>query len=216
MNKLHRMIAGATAGLAATAVVLSTALAPVPATAAEKTGGTRSLATVLAADGTRFDRNSRDFDILEAAVNAVLEAKPGSPLAAIADGKTRLTVFLPTDSAFKFLVRSLKGYKPKTEAKTFAAIAGAVDVDTLESILLYHVVAGKTLTSPRVLAADGTAVTTASGKKFRVNVTHGQVILVDRDPNGRNPRANLGQLDINRGNRQVGHGIDRVLRPVDL
>ena len=37
---------------------------------------------------------------------------------------------------------------------------------------------------------------------------------MDRDPNARNPRVIAP--DINKGNKQIAHGINRVLRPLDL
>ena len=82
-------------------------------------------------------------------------------------------------------------------------------------MLLYHVVVGRTLVSDDVLAADGARLRTAQGGRIEVNVGH-EVVLGDRDPDARDPRAIAGKLDLNRGNRQVAHGIDRVLRPLDL
>ena len=41
-----------------------------------------------------------------------------------------------------------------------------------------------------------------------------QIRLQDQDRNSRNPRVNV--VDINKGNKQIAHGIDRVLRPLDL
>ncbi len=38
--------------------------------------------------------------------------------------------------------------------------------------------------------------------------------LRDKDYNSRNPRVKV--IDINDGNMQIAHGIDRVLRPMDL
>ena len=60
----------------------------------------------------------------------------------LAKGRTRLTAFVPTDRAFRRLVRSLTGNLPRTEKATFRAVATVADVDTLEAILLYHVVPG--------------------------------------------------------------------------
>ena len=40
------------------------------------------------------------------------------------------------------------------------------------------------------------------------------VQLVDADPDDANPY--VVRADLNKGNRQIAHGIDRVLRPVDL
>lgn len=203
----HRTAVAAVATIAAAALAGTT----VPAQAAAP--GTRSLATVLAADGTKTDRSWKDFDIVEAAVLAVLDAKPHSPVALLTRGGKRATAFVPTDGAFRALVKDLTGTAPATEAATFEAVAG-LGIDTVETVLLYHVVAGRTLTSGKVLAARGQAVTTAQGGKVTVRVRKGKVVLQDRDRDDRNPR--VVALDINKGNKQVAHGIDRVLRPIDL
>jgi len=42
------------------------------------------------------------------------------------------------------------------------------------------------------------------------------VIGVDQDPTDANPYLNPFALDINKGNKQIAHGITAVLRPVDL
>ena len=209
MNKLRRTTAGLVAALAASA----TALTALPAEAAQ---GNRSIAKVLAADGNRFDRNWDDFDITEKAVLAVLKAKPDSAVKLLTQGSKRATVFVPTDRAFRILVGDLTGKRPGTEAKTFKAVAG-LGVDTIEAVLLYHVVAGKTLVSEKVVAADGSFVRTAAGTTFKVVVGHEGVVRIrDKDYNAENAEAIPRLLDINRGNKQVAHGIDRVLRPVDL
>jgi len=85
-------------------------------------------------------------------------------------------------------------------------------------VLLYHVVAGKTLTSPKVIKAAkaGTKLTTAQGGTVKVKERKGNITLVDKDPDLANPVVILNGIDINRGNKQVGHAIDRVLLPVDL
>lgn len=196
--------------LATTAVAASTLATTAPAEAAH---GTRSLAQVLAADGTRFDNNKRDYDILEAAVLAVLDAKPNSPVKVLTQGRTKVTAFLPSDVAFQRLVQALTGSRPGSERATFDAVAG-LGIDRVETVLLYHVIPNKTLNSPRVLAARGTRVKTAQGGTIRVTVAKGKVSLGDLDRNATNP--NVVVLDVNRGNRQVGHGINRVLRPLDL
>lgn len=178
--------------------------------------GTRSLATVLAKDGAGFDRNPNDFDIADNAVAAVLEAKPGSPVAVLADGKTPLTAFLPTDRAFRRLASELTGKRYGSEKAVFTDLATTLGVDTIESVLLYHVVPGTTITYKQARRADGVVLTTAlPDSTIRVKVTrHHRVYLVDADTNDRNPR--IVRPNINKGNVQIAHGIDRVLRPVDL
>ena len=86
-------------------------------------------------------------------------------------------------------------------------------------MLLYHVVAGKTLTSGKVLKADGARLTTAQGGKVKVDIRKKpslSITLKDRDKNDRDPKVILKAIDLNKGNKQVAHGIDRVLRPIDL
>ncbi len=219
MNQHHRIV-GLVAAVATSLTASVTVLAGLPAQAApaaEAKQGTRSLATVLAADGTKLDKNWDDFDITERAVLAVLDAKPDSPVGLLTQGSKRATVFVPTDRAFRLLVGDLSGGKnPGSEYTTFKAVAG-LGIDTVEAVLLYHVVPGRTLVSEKVVAARGDRVRTATGATVRVRINHeGAIRLVDKDRNDRDARVIPELLDLNRGNRQVAHGIDRVLRPVDL
>ena len=206
-----------TAALGVTTLLASAVLA-VPTTAnAAAAPGTTSLAQVLASDGNKFDRNHRDFDIVDRAVRTVLKAKPNSPVGLLANGKKKATAFIPTDRAFMRLVGSLTGATPTSEKRTFRAVASVADVDTLETILLYHVVPGVKITSKQAAQADGAAHTTAQGGKLRVNVwKSGRIFLRDQDRDARNAEVLPDLLDINKGNKQIAHGITRVLRPLDL
>ncbi|GIF74420.1 fasciclin domain-containing protein [Asanoa siamensis] len=206
------------AAIASVALVTSAlAAAPADAHGKGKPLGTRSLAAVLTADTSGFDRNGGDYDILAAAVRAVLAAKPGSAVGVLADGKTALTAFIPNDRAFQRLVADLKhtGRLPGERA-SFTAVAG-LGIDTVESVLLYHVVPGATINRAAALKSDGARLTTAAGSTIKVDV-YGhwwkRVRLVDADRGDRDPRVN--RFDVNKGNRQIAHGIDRVLRPIDL
>ena len=191
-------------------------LATAPAASAAQ--GNRSLAKVLTSDGNRFDKKAGDFDSATEAVLAVLDAKPGSPVAVLTKGKTRVTAFVPTDRAFKALVFDLTGTWYYKEKKAFNA-AASLGIDTIETVLLYHVVAGKTLTAAKVLDADGASVATAQGGSVTVDVldpTRGVVRLQDADPDDVDPTTIPRLLNLNKGNKQIAHGIDYVLRPVDL
>jgi uncharacterized surface protein with fasciclin (FAS1) repeats len=210
--RIRSVVASATVGgvLATTAVLA----ASTPAQAAPARGlGTTSLASVLAADGQKFDKKGGDFDIVEAAAYAVLAAKPNSPVALLADGTKRLTAFAPTDRAFRRLVADLTGTSYSSESKVFAKVA-SLGIDTVETVLLYHVVPGMTITAAKAIQADGAKLTTAAGVKLKVKVVHGVVTLVDKDPD--NANASVIVADINKGNKQIAHGIDVVLRPADL
>ncbi len=177
--------------------------------------GETSLVEVLAADGTKFDHTWNDFDIVERAALTVLEAKPDSAVGVLADGSVKLTAFIPTDRAFRRLVFDLTGKRPRTEAKTFAAVA-SLGVDTVETVLLYHVVPGAPITYKTALGADEAVLTTAQGGTIKVNVRGHRVWLKDADTDDRNPRVRMKARNINKGNKQIAHGINRVLRPVDL
>ncbi len=203
-----------TAGLAAPASAAGSASA---AGAASTPSGHRSLATVLAADGNRFDRNWSDFDIVDRAVHRVLRANPDSKVAVLADGSRPLTAFLPTDRAFRILVTDLTGHRPATERGTFRQLVKLAGVGTVESVLLYHVVPGATITYRQARHANGATLQTAlDGGTLGVRVVHGEVRLRDADTNDRNARVLPAAKNINKGNVQIAHGIDRVLRPLDL
>ncbi|SDP21358.1 Uncaracterized surface protein containing fasciclin (FAS1) repeats [Pedococcus dokdonensis] len=207
------MTAAATLGL-----VGSAALVSAPSASAhgwdQSATGTRSLAAVLAKDGSGFDRNWNDFDIVDNAVTAVLTAKPSSPVGVLADGKVALTAFLPTDRAFRNLASDLTGKHYRSESAVFADVA-SLGIDTVEAVLLYHVVPGATVTYRQALRSDGATLTTASGGTVKVDVKWCWLVsLVDNDPNDRNPY--VVKADINKGNAQIAHGISEVLRPLDL
>lgn len=175
---------------------------------------TRSLATALAADRPGFDRNWHDYDIVEAAVGAVLTAKPNSPVKVLADGSVALTAFIPTDQAFRNLASDLTKKRYSNEKAVFAAVAG-LGINTVETVLLYHVVPGTTIEARTALRSDSAQLTTAQSGKVTVDVRSGKrIYLVDADPDDRNAR--VVQPDINQGNRQIAHGVSQVLRPANL
>ena len=216
--KLVRLGTRAVAVTAAALLACGVAAAPAAATGTPKPKGTKSLAAVLTSDKSGFDHNSKDFDIVTAAVLAVLKAKPKSPVGVLANGTKPLTAFVPTDAAFQQLVADLKGtHTWPSERQTFTAVAG-LGINTVEAILLYHVVPGATIDRAAALKSDGVELKTATGAKISVDVrsywhTKG-VRLVDADRNDRDPR--VVAFDVNKGNKQIAHAIDQVLRPSDL
>ncbi len=200
-------------GIAAASALALAVGGAAPAAAAD---GTTSLAEVLTSDGGKqFDKNWHDFDIVTEAALAVLAEKPKSAVGLLTQGDQALTAFIPNDRAFRLLVRDLTGKKPRTEAATFNTVA-SLGIDTVETVLLYHVVPNATITKKDAKQADRVGLTTGTGDTFMVQVrARGKLIkLSDRDYNSRNPR--VYKADINKGNVQIAHAIDRVLRPMDL
>ena len=203
---------GMAALLAATLIGGGTIIAT-PAAKAED--GTKSLASVLTAKNS-FDSDGTNYDIVTAAVLAVLKAKPDSPVKALTDGTVALTAFIPNDAAFEKLVTQLTGTAPASEEAAFTAVAG-LGIDTVESVLLYHVVPGTAILSGDALKANGATLNTAlAGKTISVSVSGTDITLGDYDKLAADPKVILSQVDINKGNKQVAHGIDSVLLPVQL
>ncbi len=199
------------------AVVAPTAAA---SASASEPSGTRSLAEVLTADGNQFDHDWYDYDIVTEAVLAVIAADTdgNSPVRLLADGSVPLTAFLPNDRAFQALVKDLTGKRVRDEADVFSAVAG-LGIDTVENVLLYHVVPGATITSRDAVKANGAQLTTALGPTIGVRVPNRWLPIIqlnDQDPDDVDPFINPFAFDINRGNAQIAHGITYVLRPTDL
>jgi len=201
-----------------TALVAAAGLVAVPAfgsaPAAQADPGTKSLAEVLLADtvsgNPSFDKNGKDFDILTAAVLAVLDAKPGSPVSVLTDGTVTLTAFIPTDAAFERTGKDL-GINAKNEKKLTAKLADALGVDGLEGVLLYHVVPGAKINAKAAAKADGAKLSMANGETVTVNVTKKGIFLKDQAKGVENPKVTV--TDINKGNKQIAHAINRVLLP---
>ena len=205
----------ATAFTGVSAAQASTA-APTVVKPATATVGTKPLAAVLAPYATRWDTNWNDYNIVTHAVFAVLKAKPTSKVGVLADGSVALTAFIPNDRAFQILVRQITGKTITTEAGVFKAVA-TLGIPTIEKVLLYHVVPGATITAAMALKSNGANLKTALGATIHVAVYGGpQISLWDKDPYLRNPRVILSQVNINIGNKQIAHGINRVLLPLPI
>jgi hypothetical protein len=207
-------------GTAALSVaVAGSVLAAAPAQSATADGSARAgntpLVEVLGADGVKFDNKWGDFDIVEAAAFAVLDANPDSPVGLLGNGKFKLTAFAPTDKAFRKFVQDVTGKKLDSEKKVFNKIVKKFGAETVEQVLLYHVVPGVTIDSKAAADSDGASLPTAlEGASLTVKVTSGGIKLVDADPDAADAKVIVP--DINKGNKQIAHGINKVLRPLDL
>lgn len=218
MNVFRRTTAALT--LALTTALVAPAAAQASGSGATGTPGTTSLASVLTADGNQFDRDWYDYDIVTEAVLAVIaaDADANSPVRLLTDGSVPLTAFIPNDRAFQVLVKDLTGRWVRTESEVFAAVA-SLGIDTVEDVLLYHVVPGATITARDALRSNGAQLATALGPAIGVRVPSRFlpiIVLRDQDPDDVDPVVNPFALDINRGNAQIAHGITFVLRPADL
>ena len=113
-----------------------------------------------------------------------------------ANGASLFTIFAPNNSAFEALMAELSG------AFGWASLSD-VPTDTLQQILMYHVITGTNTLSVEV---DG-ELTTMQGTTFSVNGT-----VID-DATYTNAGINLTDIQ---GVNGIVHGIDKVLLPNDI
>jgi uncharacterized surface protein with fasciclin (FAS1) repeats len=171
-------------------------------------GDGRTIAERLAASGTGFDGNRRDFDILNTALGAT------GLTAALEAAGADVTLLAPTDGAFLKLVASL-GYTGHDEGEATDAILTALGglapdgdpIPLLRDILLYHVVPDALARAE--IAASTTLPTLLEGATLR---PFGSTIG-DGDPDARD--ASLVRLTIQASNGTI-QAIDEVLLPIDV
>jgi hypothetical protein len=174
--------------------------------------GINALTNVLNVSQFAFDSDLSDFDVLTYLALDVMGTRPNSPVWALADGNVKLTAFLPTDRAFKKLVKALTGETYVRERKVYKAVR-ALGFDTVEKVLLYHVILGSPILSESAVAASGGSLTTVQGSTIGVVFDGTALTLRDKDTKRINPTVILSRVDINEGNNQVAHPINGVLLP---
>ncbi len=214
---ITRMAAiAATATLGASMLLVSS---PASAHPAVNNSGTTSLQAAFTTDGDQFDSSWNDFDIATELTAAVLAAKPGSQLSVVTNGQVPLTAFVPNDRAFRKFVKDLSGHKPATEAAAYNAILDRAGIDKVERLLLSQIVPNVTLRARNLRHMNGAILGTMGGSAIKVRVLRhrmARIVIVDRDRNDQNAWLVFFKRNINKGNRQIAQGVDRVIRPVDL
>lgn len=124
--------------------------------------------------------------------NTLITAAKAAGLVDTLKGKGPLTVFAPTDEAFAKLPKGTVEdlLKPANKAK-------------LQSILKYHVVAGK---------YDAKRITASKSKQFGLQSVQGSSIAVDLRSGVKVANANVVTTDVAASNGVI-HVIDRVILP---
>jgi uncharacterized surface protein with fasciclin (FAS1) repeats len=147
---------------------------------------------VFASQALAGDHKSSKKDIVETAVaagsfNTLAKALTEAGLVETLKGEGPFTVFAPTDEAFAKIPQS-----------TLTALLK--DKEALTRVLLYHVVAGKVMSSD---VAKLESAKTVEGSKASISVDNGTV-MVDK--------AKVVKVDIKASNGVI-HVIDTVLMP---
>lgn len=174
--------------------------------------GINAISAVLNVDEFAFDSNLADFDIFTFLALDVMGKRPNTRIWRMADGFFPMTAFVPTDRAFKKLVKSLTGVSYQRERKIYEA-ARSLGTDKLNQIILYHFVFGDPILAADALAANGSLLTTPRGETFRVVYDGTLLKLRDKDRDRINPRVILDRVNLNEGNNHVIHPINGVLIP---
>ena len=195
MTKYSRWIAVIMAGATLSAVTVSSLPASAEATRASTKVGTKAKATTKKATTKKVATK----DIVDTAVGAgsfttLAAALSAAGLVDTLKGAGPFTVFAPTDDAFK-----------KVPAATLAALLLPENKTALQSVLTYHVVAGKVLAKD-VVKLNGQSVKTVNGQSVKIMVSGGKVMVND---------ANVVTTDIIAKNGVI-HVLDSVLIPADL
>jgi uncharacterized surface protein with fasciclin (FAS1) repeats len=191
-------------------------IAIAPTTASAQNAPT--LADILLSDSAKdgpdgFDHRWHDYDIVTQAVLLFPDL-----VAAASDPAAQLTVFLPNDRAFQKLVKEISGQRLHSEAEVFAAVAG-LGTDTVLAVLQYHIVPASISYQAALGSDDAVLGTLLPDASITVDVKGRgwckYVKLIDADIDDHDPRVvqpNVGGAAAN----GYAHGIDRVLRPIDL
>lgn len=159
----------------------------------------------------KFDNNSKDFDIFTSLFLDIWGMKPDSAVKVLSDGNVKLTAFIPTDAAFRKLVMDLTKKNITSEQGVKDAVL-SLGLSTVEKVLLYHVHLGDPIDSYTALLANGVTLKMANKKNLLVKTTTTpSITLVDKNKKLKNAEMLLSNLDLNLGNKQVAHAIDRVL-----
>lgn len=202
--------------LIASVMSISTLSIALPSYGVEETGnaalGLDAITKKINISSYKFDSDLSDYDIFKNLLLDVLAAKPKSAAWALADGNVALTAFIPTDRAFRKLVKALTGKSMAKEVNIYNTLF-SLGTTKLEQVLLYHVVIGAPLASTEVVTKNGDFLTTAQGSTVRISLVDAVLLIRDKDTKRENPSVILTRVDQNLGNRQIFHPINGVLMP---
>lgn len=208
-----RITAGVAAAVATVSIVATSFAGPAGASSAQAEDSPPGTITdIVAASGSGFDTNGRDYDVLLAAVTA---AGLGGTLATPG---LDVTVWAPKDRAFVRTAQDLGFTGANTDeagawsflVTALTSIGGGDPIPTLTTILKYHV-------TPDARGPGRVLAATRFPTLAEIGIRHvpGSLALIDKDPDIANPRLVPDALNI-RASNGVIHTINRVLIPVNL
>lgn len=130
----------------------------------------------------------------DAQFSTLVTAVKAAGLVETLSGEGPFTVFAPTNDAFA-----------KLPAGTVDSLLKPENVEQLKSILTYHVVPAKVMSSD---LSDGQVVTTVQGANLKVSIANGEVTLTD----AKGGVSKVVKADVAASNGVI-HVIDTVVMP---
>ncbi len=94
-----------------------------------------------------------------------------------------------------------------------------VSIETIEKWLLSQIVPNATLRVSELRQLNGQVLATMSGSAIKIRVVHKRlphIAIVDGSRNNQNAWLMIPKRNINKGNLQIAHGVDRVIRPISI
>lgn len=165
-----------------------------------------TIAGVLAPYAAGFDIDNNDFNV---ATHLVLQFPD---LVAASTKPGNVTIFLPTDYAFRRMVKSLTGTTVVEESKLFATVM-LMGKDRLRHVLRHHVVPGARVPYGRLSNGTVRALRTLDGGTLTVKVTtvpRRTVWLGDGAPSLTDAKVIRADVPASNG---VIHVVDQVILP---
>jgi hypothetical protein len=173
--------------------------------------GNKSITTILLNDLSGIDNNWNDADITLQLLQRVLREIPDSDVAHLADGRKNMTFFMPTDRAFRHFVRELTGMNPGSELNVYNYLM-QMSTKSIESVLLHHMVQGDPMYFSDLKNSEKTILGNYADLKLEYRrLNESTIRLIDGNRKFKNATLIYEFSDINDGNKQVVHQIDRVL-----
>jgi uncharacterized surface protein with fasciclin (FAS1) repeats len=191
---------------AASATPLTPPASTVPATTVPAPKPPPTIASLLAPFAGGFDVDNNNFNV---ATHLVLQFPD---LVAASTKAGAATIFLPTDYAFRRLVKSLTGTVVVPEDKLFATVM-LLGRDRLGHILRSHVIKGSRISYGQLMAGNGRVLRTLDGSTVKVAVTslpRRTVWLRDAAPALVDAKVIRANVPASNG---VIHVIDQVMLP---
>ena len=219
MIRRPRLVAASAAVIAVLGLAAPSASASSPSPTAARlpaaAASNVSAYTYLKTHDGKLDSNWNNFSIATALLRDLSGTSFKAHTGDLFSPRQKLTFFVPTDRALQVLLKQVTGNTYATEANVLNKLEQLLPQD-VDALLGSGVVPGRTLSASAVLASSGKNLVTEWGDRSLHVAVYGSgsraiVSLWDQDHRLRNARVILARTNLNPGNPQILHGVDRAV-----